>query len=239
MSLKKSDIDKLNQICPVFNQLKIGEEINKGAEAKEAIDSGFSPDEILAKVIPITVDTPLDADSRAVFQFNLGVLANKEKAFVALFDASEDDAQIEAIDLNGTLTTWSGDTGTNVGSKYPNAPILKGVALASRLTNTTNLIMVTKDYQKALTFTHTGVSGEAGDSFPEGFYTYENMQREALVGWYSTAGTGVFSYDKKVEIQSMWLEDSGDDSILNIAVYNRDKAEAKTNASFKLAVYNA
>ncbi len=183
----------------------------------------------------------IPADSRQVVQVTLGELKNPRQALIGFFLSTTADADIQAKKINASGTSFEGELKISGEGGNPNqlirAPFI--FPITRHYTDVcTNQLFVTEDYRDASRFFSIGSNELYGASlsFPNALPIYENLGVGVLVGYYSIAGTGFILLDKKIELESAWLTQSGNDTILNLALYNRDTA-ANTSKDFKVAVY--
>jgi len=186
------------------------------------------------KVLSGTIPA-IPADSRQVIQVTLGELINPTCVTVGFFKSTANSAEISIPGFKDLLATRQGGTG---GTFPPSFNILNTfIPPFTEDGFISNFFRVFEDYTKAMTayaqheFTMYGASGA---SMPVA-YIYEELGVGVLLGYYVN-GEGVFMLDKKIELESLWLTQSGSDTILNFALYNRDVA-ANTSKDFKVAVY--
>jgi len=178
------------------------------------------------------------ANTRYVLTLNVGQLKNPNLAIVGFFTSATADADIQNL-------VFSSNNGVDRVLKNsvriaPNVDPTDARLIITPILNpaaTQRMMIVTRNYQDA---TRCAPSfGENYHGFSSGFscsYSYAAMNIGVLFGYYILTGIGVLQLNKKIEMESAWLSDSGTDSILNIAFYNRDTA-ANTALSLKVGVY--
>ena len=111
--------------------------------------------------------------------------------------------------------------------------VSRGYVLAGdNVVNFNTILFVAEDYSKARRYTSNPIAPEGGgekydaaSAMPDGL-TYEDIGIGVLVGWgeYAATDYGVLGLDKKVQLESCWLTQSGDDTLLHMAVKNVDAA---------------
>jgi hypothetical protein len=179
----------------------------------------------------------IDPDTRVVVQVDLGIINKKEQALVGFFPSSISDSDITKGIVSFGLSNFL-KVNTSLGS-----PIMLKSKYLSDLTPIVyqHYLLVFEDYTRArragIPSSNSGNAELYNDSvqLPKG-YSYSDINVGVLCGWYSFDNSGTLSLDKKVQMESSWLTQSGDNTILNIALKNVD-ALANTSKDFKVAVY--
>lgn len=211
--------------------------INAVMESHNTLNANFT--EVSSSVVTLSDRTTnirvasglipaISASAREVVTLNLEVLSNRTHALIGFYTSDVPDDQIRAgLNPNAPLNPYSSYTLSviNVQDKYNFAE-----------SSLKSLLYVSEDYNDAMKFYNANPEKYgANSSMPFGF-TYESIGVGVLVGWYSLSSTNFWSLDKKLQIESAWLTQSGSNTILNIAFYNTDVA-ANTSGSFKVGVY--
>lgn len=172
----------------------------------------------------------ITANTRYVQTFNMGTLKNKTKALIGFNQSASLAGRFMDPGLSTLLFSSTGYFQPGISS------------------DVTNLVLAYDDYTKARRFMHIisapnaekygAGSNVRNDSYNGtlGYYgdTYSTMNIGRLVGWYEYSGliygavhpSGYFS--KKIELESVWLTQSGTDTIVNAALYNRDSTSTST-----------
>ncbi len=194
------------------------------------------------KVASGTVPVILTA-VRTVVTVNLGVLQNKTRAVIGFFPAAVSDNDIKYFKQRPT--TKNGFGGLNVqpegNADFCFANLAETVYPCFNLTNMFNLLLVTENYLKATrSCAPLTESINASTDFHvdwNGKLTYEGINKNVLVGWYTSAGTGPLGLSNKTQLESAWLTQSGSDTVLNMAFKNVAASGSNLALNFKVAVY--
>lgn len=202
------------------------------AEDVEELTNGikYSPS-VTVPIIP--------ANTRYVASFNVGVLRNPSKALVGIVAG--------ALSPIGHPLEFSGDLQI-LNPATPDPNVIAGLDLSK-------LIYATTDYTKSRRFAAMPASSTTTEAYGNtplpvktfnvalGVYgmSYSSMNVGVLFGFYSYSGVvrSVFNNyfnTRKVELESVWLELSGADSLVKLAFYNRDSS-ATSAGSMQCLVY--
>jgi hypothetical protein len=199
-----------------------------------AIAAAIAPTEPDIKVATGTIPA-IDADTRVVVEVNLGELTNKTSALIGFFLSTGVDAEIQSMIISSGGSKLKDDMQL-FGGAVNAAPIYPVFNLLARASLTYHTLRVTENYAKTMKFQVADINQKQDADVTVGTnIVYENLNN-VLVGFYSTGGTGFLKLDKKVQLESAWLSQSGDDTLLHIALKNVD-ASANTAKDFKVAVY--
>ncbi|PCJ18274.1 MAG: hypothetical protein COA96_16775 [SAR86 cluster bacterium] len=182
----------------------------------------------------------LTGSTRRVDTVNVGPRRNKQRQIIKLFTSSAVDAEIEAMESSAT----SGDefkdqqilTGANNGGP-PIAVLIEAGGISE------GVLVATPDYNGAMRGEgRAPASGRelygagAGTDMPFG-WNYAAMNVGVLVGWYGVAAGGGFALiNKHVQLESVWLTQSGADTIINFALFNSDVSTSAAK-TIKIGVY--
>jgi len=189
------------------------------------------------KIVSFTIPA-IDPSTRSVVTVNLGTLVSKKNAIVAFFASSALDFEIQNLTIAnaGFAKNFRAPTGA------PQPTVLfDPCGLSAGFT--ANMLIVTEDYRLAVrpqtiaASTELYYNGSATVGM-NGVYgiTYGAMNIGVLFGYYTFSGAGAFQLNKKIQMESAWLTQSGVDTVLNMAFYNFDTA-ANGTLTLKVAVY--
>ncbi len=101
-----------------------------------------------------------------------------------------------------------------------------------------NALRITEDYTEARVGVENRTSYDvSGTLYPNGF-SYADYGVGSVAGWYTYFGSikGVFQTDKKIVLQSAWLEQNGKSTTAKISLINVD-ASANTPIDWNLGLY--
>jgi len=178
----------------------------------------------------------IDAATRVVVTVNLGVLKNKTKALIGFYNATLTDDQIKNRSYEQASFNVLKTAPAALIPLHPFQPVngfIPNVTVDSYM----NYLIVFEDYTKANRI--VGAAGQekydASTDLPYGI-DYATLNVGVLCGWYSYDNSGVLGLNKKVQIESAWLTQSGVSTVLNIAFKNVD-ATPNSVKDFKVAVY--
>ena len=202
-------------------------------------ESGYSISSEVATIPAISADT------RSVLEIVISkTLINPRRVLIGFFTDSAIDAEIQlrkvvfmgAYFLKDGLSLYAG------GNEWI-PQILRNTSKYT-LTDTIKprFLNVTEDYTKGEKFVTNDVSvgkmkygAGAGTDLPSGF-TYADIGVGVLSGWYGIPGTGFLTVDKKIELESAWIETVASVTTLSLALYNRDVAP-NTPKGFTIGIY--
>lgn len=180
----------------------------------------------------------INAGVRYVLQINVGVLQNRERALIAFHQYQNDHSEIPEI-IKGLIQPK-----INAGQLcYGLSPAVVSKSLSDNylllFSSYENVFYITKDYTKSTRFIQPVGFGDTekyneSSVLPTG-RTYSEIGVGILVGWYSVNNSMVLTGNKS-QIESIWLTDSGNDSIVNVAIKNVDSTPSY-NSNYTLAVY--
>lgn len=202
-----------------------------------------SPLDINIKVVPFTVPV-IPFGTRVVIDTNLGVLHNKTKTLIQFFGSTVTESYVKCCINNpspqGMLNGW-GDcyliNRTKLPSYFMTLYGLTGQAMAgSLLFVTENYHEASRHYPCAAQTTGSREVYNASLNFPNIGWTYDQLGVGVLIGWYSM-GSGFLKIGTKIQCQSAWLSQSGNDTILSIALENVDTYNNVLSA-FKIGIYD-
>lgn len=193
----------------------------------------------------------MNAGERTVVQQSLGELNNPNKLIMTVFLASSTDVnEVSAFTLmyNSSLTeTLKGQMHLVGGTAPPIVNYAYGNQALPGLSvvQSSTFLLVYPDYRDARrimpSFTSTGhmttekYGDGAGTLMPVG-YSYSQIGVGVLIGWYGSAG--VWNLDKKIELQSAWIDNTNlSNVVLNLAFFNRDSV-ANSTKNVILGVYD-
>lgn len=183
---------------------------------------------VTAKAITLVgtwTTSAITAGQRSLQTLDLGIIGNPAYALLGIYPTSIADADIPKV-LPGYISAiyWAANNGASV-------DVLPNNASGA-------LMLVSEDYTKTTRMTiplAEKYGAGSGTAMPALGRTYTDFGVGVLVGWYSTASSGVMGINKKVQIESMWLTQSTTHTILNVAFFNTDVADSNT-VSVKIAV---
>jgi len=235
MGLTQDVITKINKIWFGFKDFELGEEINKGVEAKEILDAWQDPIvTVKSFVFPI-----IEADTQEDIQVNLGELNTNTEALIQFVEetVTQDDIAngvLGAGDIEKVIPVTT-TTGTRSNTPYKKYIIGDDGQLFFQST-----LLVFEDYLKARRFGRSSTTNEKyGDSattLPDG-KTSEQIGVDVIVGYWDSIPYGCFLSDAKIELQRIWLTQDNGDTILNMRFYNQDGSASTTTRTINIAIY--
>jgi hypothetical protein len=186
------------------------------------------------KVVSATIPS-IATNTRYVLTANVGTLVNSKQAIIGFFTSTTPDSSIQNLTTDNSNIALEGQLPigphlNSISNNYAAHPVLLTSNVSSRL------MFICEDYTKA---TRLGAKaskenyGSPASNLPYGF-TYSGLNVGVLFGWY--ANKGVIGINRHVEMESGWLTQSGSDTIVNIAFYNRDSSSS-SSLTIKIAVF--
>lgn len=179
-------------------------------------------------VIPV-----IPAGSRVVTQLNLGELNDNSKALICFI---KDTLTLDQITKNQIHPSGGAYQSLAGSSLTPNNsfPFVYDYSSGAWL----NVFESYLDTHLLAHNNYSNVFSDAAALVPLDLgLNYSDINQNCLVGWYSITNHGVLDIDKKVLLQSAWLTQSGNDTILNIAFLSVDTLDS-TSKTLKIALYD-
>ena len=189
------------------------------------------------KVATMTVPI-IGVGARVVIDTNLGVLTTKNGVVVNFFKGT---ASVEEAKRTNHINTQQFQHyiggGIDTISSNPTYKLLSNIPSldAGKL----SVLIVYEDYTKTMRNIEADNSQEkygAGVAFPRG-WSYAAIGIGHLIGYYGISGNGALGIGGKVICESMWLTQSGNDTILHSAFVNNNNTGSSAT-SFKVAIYD-
>ncbi len=181
----------------------------------------------------------IPASSRIVDSITLGALESADCALLGFFPSNMDDSRIEKLQYYGHEMQHMGH-----GQPWAVGPsTAKGYTLVgSNLSPLTadGFILAFPDYGQARRFAGPYQGENIGPvashtKLPDGF-TYDDIGAGALFGWYGLSGTGVLGIGAPVQLESAWITQEGENTILHIALVN-NHTDASPSHTLKIGVF--
>lgn len=176
---------------------------------------------------------------RTALTLDLGSLNYPNRLILGMFSGSTTNTT--EVAANTKVSGFPKGMLSSVGKPTTNGDIIDvGVIPGVRLATCSCLNMMYPDYNDSTRGQLADGSIEkygagAGTLMPKDF-SYSQIGVGVLVGWYGSAGA--WGLDKKIELESMWIDNSNlSNIVLHIALYNRDSAP-NTPLNLVLGVYD-
>lgn len=210
--------------------------INEKAKAQTVFDLTFS--EPLAKGFDLAIPA-IDAGAVEVLSFDMGDVGNPTSAVMVLYTNVITIDEIENFQRAAAAGFAPQRMNMIEQSQIPEiTPTLSNKYTQESFPLSFGGLRITEDYTEARLGVQNQTNYASGASpYPAGF-SYADYGVGSVIGWYSYFGAsrGWAQLDKKVLLQSAWLEQNGTSTTAKVSLINIDTT-ANTPLNWRLGFY--